>query len=178
MATVLFRLNGSQQAAVAVPTVYAEMYRSKRAMLFALLDKADAQADVAVCSAGPARYCGRPTARKLRLLTVHFLRAGETCAIARGRRLYERRPSGLVAGRERRLRTASEQHVGRAGCFRKAARRRWISWPWTRPLSALLWDRKWSAARYEAWLENTLERLPVAGKFRDARWVRRIVGRY
>src|SRR5207248_10261508 len=43
-ATSIERIAG--EAGVAVPTVYA-MYRSKRAMLFALLDQADAQADVA-----------------------------------------------------------------------------------------------------------------------------------
>ena len=42
-ATSIERIAG--EAGVAVPTVYA-MYRSKRAMLFALLDHADAQADV------------------------------------------------------------------------------------------------------------------------------------
>ena len=43
-ATSIERIAG--EAGVAVPTVYA-MYRSKRAMLFALLDQEDAQADVA-----------------------------------------------------------------------------------------------------------------------------------
>ena len=97
-ATSIERIAG--EAGVAVPTVYA-MYRSKRAMLFALLDQADAQADVAGLL-GLARYCGRPTqaTAPAGFLYVPLLRAGgRHCRDRTRRRLYERRPSGLVAGR-------------------------------------------------------------------------------
>lgn len=85
-ATVLLRLNGSQASGVAVPTVYA-IYRSKRALLFALLDQADARADVAGLLSDLHAAAGNPR-RQLRRgvsFTCRFYaQAGDIIDIVRG----------------------------------------------------------------------------------------------
>ena len=158
------------EAGVAVPTVYA-MYRSKRAMLFALLDQADAQAHVAGLLRDLHATAGDPThaTAPAGFLYVPLLRqAGDIVEIARGAGCTNEDLLAL-AGR----RTGAEDLRGqrpltdawdRAGVFARATprRRRWISCgPSTGADHYRLFvvDRKWSAARYEAWLENTLERL-------------------
>jgi hypothetical protein len=103
--------------------------------------------------------------RRLVSFTCRFYGQVKTLSRSHEARLYERRPSGLVAGRraaatprpkasDRRVgtrwRTSQEPH-------REGGARYPVGHVRSRPLSALCYDRKWSAARYEAWPENTLE---------------------
>ena len=145
-ATSIERIAG--EAGVAVPTVYA-MYRSKRAMLFALLDQADAQADVpgllrdlhTLLRETHASNCAGSFP-----LYVPLLRAGGGhCRDRARRRLYERRPSGLVAGRRGaatpRPKASGQDAWYRAGVLRKSHTAKEaldILWAMTgsRPLSA------------------------------------------
>jgi AcrR family transcriptional regulator len=166
-ATSIERIAG--EAGVAVPTVYA-MYRSKRAMLFALLDQADAQADVAGLLRDLHATAGDPRKQLRRLVsfTCRFYgQAGDIVEIARGAGCTN---GDLVAlwqeGEVRRLRGQRPltDAWDRAGVLRESHTAKEaldILWAMTGADHYRLFvvDRKWSAARYEAWLENTLERL-------------------
>ena len=166
-ATSIERIAG--EAGVAVPTVYA-MYRSKRAMLFALLDQADAQADVAGLLRDLHAAAGDPRKQLRRLVsfTCRFYgQAGDIVEIARGAGCTNEDLLALwQEGEERRLRGQRPltDAWDRAGVLRKshtAQEALDILWAMTGADHYRLFvvDRKWSAARYEAWLENTLERL-------------------
>ena len=166
-ATSIERIAG--EAGVAVPTVYA-MYRSKRAMLFALLDQADAQADVAGLLRDLHATAGDPRKQLRRLVsfTCRFYgQAGDIVEIARGAGCTNEDLLALwQEGEERRLRGQRPltDAWGRAGVLRKSLTAKEaldILWAMTGADHYRLFvvDRKWSAARYEAWLENTLERL-------------------
>jgi len=136
----------------------------------ALLDQADAQADVAGLLRDLHATAGDPRKQlaPVGFLYVPLLRAGgRHCRDRTRRRLYERRPSGLVAGR-RGAATPRPKALtdawDRAGVLRKSHTAKEaldILWAMTGADHYRLFvvDRKWSAARYEAWLENTLERL-------------------
>jgi AcrR family transcriptional regulator len=166
-ATSIERIAG--EAGVAVPTVYA-MYRSKRAMLFALLDQADAQADVAGLLRDLHAAAGHPRKQLRRLVsfTCRFYgQAGDIVEIARGAGSTDEDLLALwQEGEERRLRGQRPltDAWDRAGVLRKSHTAKEaldILWAMTGADHYRLFvvDRKWSAARYEAWLENTLERL-------------------
>jgi len=166
-ATSIERIAG--EAGVAVPTVYA-MYRSKRAMLFALLDQADAQADVAGLLRDLHATAGDPRKQLRRLVsfTCRFYgQAGDIVEIARGAGCTNEDLLALwQEGEERRLRGQRPltDAWDSAGALRKshtAKEPRDILWAMTGADHYRLFvvDREWSAARYEAWLENTLERL-------------------
>jgi AcrR family transcriptional regulator len=166
-ATSIERIAG--EAGVAVPTVYA-MYRSKRAMLFALLDQADAQADVAGLLRDLHATAGDPRKQLRRLVsfTCRFYgQAGDIVEIARGAGCTNEDLLALwQEGEERRLRGQRPltDAWDRTGVLRKshtANEALDILWAMTGADHYRLFvvDRKWSAARYEAWLENTLERL-------------------
>jgi AcrR family transcriptional regulator len=166
-ATSIERIAG--EAGVAVPTVYA-MYRSKRAMLFALLDQADAQADVAGLLRDLHATAGDPRKQLRRLVsfTCRFYgQAGDIVEIARGAGCTNEDLLALwEEGEERRLRGQRPltDAWDRAGALRESHTAKEaldILWAMTGADHYRLFvvDRKWSAARYEAWLENTLERL-------------------
>ena len=159
----------ASEAGVAVPTVYA-MYRSKRAMLFALLDQADAQADVAGLLRDLHATAGDPRKQLRRLVsfTCRFYgQAGDIVEIARGAGCTNEDLLALwQEGEERRLRGQRPltDAWDRAGVLRESHTAKEaldILWAMTGADHYRLFvvDRKWSAARYEAWLENTLERL-------------------
>ena len=166
-ATSIERIAG--EAGVAVPTVYA-MYRSKRAMLFALLDQADAQADVSGLLRDLHATAGDPRKQLRRLVsfTCRFYgQAGDIVEIARGAGCTNEDLLALwQEGEERRLRGQRPltDAWDRAGVLRESHTAKEaldILWAMTGADHYRLFvvDRKWSAARYETWLENTLERL-------------------
>ena len=166
-ATSIERIAG--EAGVAVPTVYA-MYRSKRAMLFALLDQADAQADVAGLLRDLHATAGDPRKQLRRLVsfTCRFYgQAGDIVEIARGAGCTNEDLLALwQEGEERRLRgqrplTDAWDRAGVLHMSHTAKEALDILWAMTGAdhYRLFVMDRKWPAARYEAWLENTLERL-------------------
>lgn len=166
-ATSIERIAG--EASVAVPTVYA-MYRSKRALLFALLDQADAQADVAGLLRDLHAAAGNPRKQLRRLVSFtcrFYSQAGDIVDIARGAGSTDEDLLALwQEGEARRFRGQSPlvdawDHAGalRKGLSAKEALD--ILWAMTGADHYRLFvvDRKWPAARYEAWLEDTLARL-------------------
>jgi AcrR family transcriptional regulator len=166
-ATSMERIAG--EAGVAVPTVYA-IYRSKRALLFALLDQADAEADVAGLLRDLNAVAGDPRKQLRRLISFtcrFYAQAGDIIEIARGAGSTNEDLLALwQEGEERRLRGQKPlaDAWDRAGALRKdihAKEALDILWAMTGADHYRLFvvDRKWSAARYEAWLEKTLERL-------------------
>ena len=166
-ATSIERIAG--EAGVAVPTVYA-IYRSKRALLFALLDQADARADVAGLLRDLNAAAGNPSKQLRRLVSFtcrFYAQAGDIVEIARGAGCTNEDLLALwQEGEERRLRGQRPltDAWDRAGVLRESHTAKEaldILWAMTGADHYRLFvvDRKWSAARYEAWLENTLERL-------------------
>lgn len=166
-ATSIERIAG--EAGVAVPTVYA-IYRSKRALLFALLDQADAQADVAGLLRDLNAAAGNPRKQLRRLVSFtcrFYAQAGDIIDIARGAGSTNEDLLALwQEGEDRRLRGQKPlaDAWDRSGALRKninAKEALDILWAMTGADHYRLFvvDRKWSAARYEVWLENTLARL-------------------
>jgi TetR/AcrR family transcriptional regulator, regulator of autoinduction and epiphytic fitness len=166
-ATSIERIAG--EAGVAVPTVYA-IYRSKRALLFALLDQADARADVAGLLRDLNAAAGNPRKQLRRLVSFtcrFYAQAGDIVDIARGAGSTNEDLLALwQEGEDRRLRGQKPlaDAWDRSGALRKninAKKALDILWAMTGADHYRLFvvDRKWSAARYEVWLENTLERL-------------------
>jgi AcrR family transcriptional regulator len=166
-ATSIERIAG--EAGVAVPTVYA-IYRSKRALLFALLDQADARADVAGLLRDLNSAAGNPRKQLRRLVSFtcrFYAQAGDIIDIARGAGSTNEDLLALwQEGEDRRLRGQKPlaDAWDRSGALRKninAKEALDILWAMTGADHYRLFvvDRKWSAARYEVWLENTLERL-------------------
>ena len=166
-ATSIERIAG--EAGVAVPTIYA-IYRSKRALLFALLDQADARADVAGLLRDLNAAAGNPRKQLRRLVSFtcrFYAQAGDIVDIARGAGGTNEDLLALwQEGEDRRLRGQKPlaDAWDRSGALRKninAKEALDILWAMTGADHYRLFvvDRKWSAARYEVWLENTLERL-------------------
>ena len=166
-ATSIERIAG--EAGVAVPTVYA-IYRSKRALLFALLDQADARADVAGLLRDLNAAAGNPRKQLRRLVSFtcrFYAQAGDIVDIARGAGSTNEDLLALwQEGEDRRLRGQKPlaDVWDRSGALRKninAKEALDILWVMTGADHYRLFvvDRKWSAARYEVWLENTLARL-------------------
>ena len=166
-ATSIERIAG--EAGVAVPTIYA-IYRSKRALLFALLDQADARADVAGLLRDLNSAAGNPRKQLRRLVSFtcrFYAQAGDIIDIARGAGSTNEDLLALwQEGEDRRLRGQKPlaDAWDRSGALRKninAKEALDILWAMTGADHYRLFvvDRKWSAARYEVWLENTLERL-------------------
>lgn len=156
-------------AGVAVPTVYS-MYGSKRALLFALLDEADALADVAGLSRDLKAAAGdaRKQLRRLVSFTCRFYaQAGDLINIARGAGSTNEDLLALWReGEKRRLRgqrpLADEWE--RAGALREslsADEALDILWAMTGADNYRLFvvERHWPPARFEAWLEDILQRL-------------------
>jgi AcrR family transcriptional regulator len=166
-ATSIERIAG--EAGVAVPTVYA-IYRSKRALLFALLDQADARADVAGLLRDLNSAAGNPRKQLRRLVSFtcrFYAQAGDIIDIARGAGSTNEDLLALwQEGEDRRLRGQKPlaDAWDRSGALRKninAKEALDILWAMTGADHYRLFvvDRKWSIARYEVWLENTLARL-------------------
>ena len=166
-ATSIERIAG--EAGVAVPTVYS-IYRSKRALLFALLDQADARADVAGLLSDLNSAAGNPRKQLRRLVSFtcrFYAQAGDIIDIARGAGSTNEDLLALwQEGEDRRLRGQKPlaDAWDRSGALRKninAKEALDILWTMTGADHYRLFvvDRKWSAARYEVWLENTLARL-------------------
>lgn len=166
-ATSIERIAG--EAGVAVPTVYA-IYRSKRALLFALLDQADARADVAGLLRDLNAAAGNPRKQLRRLVSFtcrFYAQAGDVVDIARGAGSTNEDLLALwQEGEDRRLRGQKPlvDAWDRSGALLKninAKEALDILWAMTGADHYRLFvvDRKWSAARYEVWLENTLARL-------------------
>ena len=166
-ATSIERIAG--EAGVAVPTVYA-IYRSKRALLFALLDQADGRADVAGLLRDLNSAAGNPRKQLRRLVSFtcrFYAQAGDIVDIARGAGSTNEDLLALwQEGEDRRLRGQKPlaDAWDRSGALRKDINAKDaldILWAMTGADHYRLFvvDRKWSAARYEVWLENTLARL-------------------
>jgi AcrR family transcriptional regulator len=182
----------AREASVAVPTVYA-MYHSKRGLLFALLDRADAYADVAglrrdlQAAAGDARK----QLRRLVSFTCRFYtQAADIIDIARGAGSTNEDLLALWReGEERRLRAQAPLADAwrRAGALRKglsaraaAQTRRSIyfgprlarittafsSWSATGPPTALRpgWERRWNGFCFDEGLKRSL--VPRTGVIR------------
>lgn len=159
----------AQDADVAVPTVYV-MFRSKRALLFALLDQAAAQADVTrlhqdlEAAAGDAR---KQLRRLVRFSCAFFAKAADIVEIARGAGGTDEDLLALWReGERRRLRSEAPlvNAWNRAGALRKdvsAKEALDILWAITGADHYRLFvaERKWPVDRYEFWLERTLMRL-------------------
>lgn len=166
-ATSVERIAG--EAGVAVPTVYA-IYRSKRALLFALLDQADAQADVAglerdlQSAAGDAR---KQLRRLVSFVCRFYTQAADILEIARGAGSTDEDLLALWReGEQRRLRAQAPltSRWARAGALRKglsAEEALDMLWAMTGADHYRLFvvERNWSPDRYEAWLGETLRRL-------------------
>lgn len=159
----------AREADVAVPTVYA-MYRSKRALLFALLDQADAQADVAALQRDLRAAAGDPRKQVRALVSFScrfFAQAADIIEIARGAGSTDEDLLALWReGETRRLRSEAPltQAWHRAGALRKgmnAEEARDVLWAMTGPDQYRLFvvERRWPAERYETWLTETLLRL-------------------
>ena len=159
----------AREADVAVPTVYA-IYRSKRALLFALLDQADAQADVAGLQRDLRSTAGDARRQLHRLVTFtcrFFAQAADIVEIARGAGSTNEDLLALWReGEERRLRGQAPltRAWARAGALRKGLSARDaldILWAMTGADHYRLFvaERNWSPDRYETWLRETLERL-------------------
>ena len=159
----------AHEASVAAPTVYA-MYRSKRALLFALLDQADMQADVAgfLQDLKAARREPRTQLRRLVSFTCRFFtQAADIVEIARGAGSTNEDLLALWReGEERRFRSQAPliDNWHRAGALRKnlrAAEALDVLWAMTGADNYRLFvvERNWSAESYEAWLGETLHRL-------------------
>ena len=159
----------AREAGVAVPTVYA-IYRSKRALLFALLDQADAQADVTglerdlQAAAGDAR---KQLRRLVSFVCRFYTQAADIVEIARGAGSTNEDLLALWReGEQRRLRAQAPltDTWARAGALRKglsAEEALDMLWAMTGADHYRLFvvERNWSADRYEAWLGETLRRL-------------------
>jgi len=159
----------AHEASVAAPTVYA-MYRSKRALLFALLDQADMQADVAgfLRDLKAARREPRTQLRRLVSFTCRFFtQAADIVEIARGAGSTNEDLLALWReGEERRFRSQAPliDNWRRAGALRKDLRATEaldVLWAMTGADNYRLFvvERNWSAESYEAWLGETLQRL-------------------
>lgn len=166
-ATSIERIAGD--AGVAVPTVYA-IYGSKRALLVALLDQTDAQADVAGLLRDLKAAGGNPREQLRRVVCFtcrFYAQAGDIIDIARGAGTTNEDLLALwKEGEERRIRgqrpLADAWDRAGALCEGLSAKEALdILWAMTGAdhYRLLVVERNWSAARYEAWLENTLERL-------------------
>lgn len=159
----------AREAGVAVPTVYAT-YRSKRALLIALLDQAEAQADVAGLQ-GDLRAAAGDARKQLRRLVSFacrfYAQAADIVEIARGAGSTDEDLLALwKVGEQRRLRSQAPltDAWGRAGALRKGLSPEEaldMLWAMTGADHYRLFvvERNWSADHYEAWLGQSLQRL-------------------
>jgi AcrR family transcriptional regulator len=162
------------EAGVAVQTVYAA-FRSKRGILLALLDQMAADADLAGMEAAVQGAAGNPQRqlRELLAFTSRFYAAGaDLIGIARTVSGVEPDLAAMWKEGEGRRHRATSRLVGEwkaSGALasgpsaREAAD---VMWALSGPdvFRLLVLERRWSRARYEAWLARTLERALFGGK--------------
>jgi len=155
----------AREAGVAVQTVYAA-YRSKAAILSAILDEFEAEADPATLAADLAR--SRSPLEELRAVVAYnrrlFDRAGDFIAVAEGSLATDADVAAHVAEGHRRRRAAQRRIVEgwaasgalRQGLTRTAATD--ILWSLTSPsVHRLMVDGcGWSSVRYERWVVQVL----------------------
>ena len=158
----------AREAGVSVPTFYAT-YGSKRAVLFALLDAADAQADVVSLQKG-LRAAGQ--AREQLRLLVSFARrfyqqSADLIEIARNASRVEADLEALwKEGEGRRLKGQKPVVHARAaaGILYEGLQESDaldILWSLTGPdhYRLMVTERRWPPEKYEAWLTRSLELL-------------------
>ena len=156
----------AREAGASVPTFYAT-YGSKRAVLFALLDAADAQADVVTLQKGLRAAAGQPR-EQLRLLVSFARRFYEQSAdLIENARNASRAEADLKAlwkeGEGRRLKGQkplvhawATNTILREGLQESEALD--ILWSLTGPdhYRLLVAERRWLPEKYEAWLTHSL----------------------
>ena len=159
----------AREAGASVPSFYAT-YGSKRAVLFALLDAADTQADVATLQKSLRAAAGQPP-EQLRLL-VSFARrfyqqSADLIEIARNASRSEADLEALwKEGEARRLKGQKPVvHAWAAsGILREGLQESDaldILWSLTGPdqYRLMVTERQWPAEKYETWLTRSLELL-------------------
>lgn len=162
----------AREAGVAVPTFYA-MYGSKRAVLFALLDAAEAQADAeGLRTALRAAASPREQLRLLVSFNCRFYRqAADLVEVAHEAGSSE--PDLLALwkrGEARRLRAEARlvrawSHFGALGKGLREREALDILWAMSGADNYRLFvtERRWSPEAYEAWLAKSLEELLLSG---------------
>lgn len=161
----------ARDAGVAVPTFYA-IYKSKRAVLFALLEATEAEADAK--SFGAALQAAESPRQQLRLLASFncsfYRQAADLVEVAREAGNSE--PDLLALWKEgeaRRLRAEVPLvHAwARSGALKKDLREREaldVLWALSGADNYRLFviERRWTPAKYEAWLASSLQKLLLA----------------
>lgn len=156
----------AREAGVSVPTFYAT-YGSKRAVLFALLDAADAQADV-VSLQRSLRSASGQSREQLRLLVSFACRFYEQSAdlieIARNasraeadlEALWEEGEARRLKGQKPVVHAWASSGILREGLQESEALD--ILWSLTGPdhYRLLATERRWPPEKYEAWLTRSL----------------------
>lgn len=159
----------AREAGVSVPTFYA-IYGSKRAVLFALLDAADAQADVASLQKRLHAAAGQ-SCEQLRLLVSFAVRfyqqSADLIEIARNasrveadlEALWKEGESRRLKGQKPVVHAWAASGILRGGLEDSDAVD--ILWSLTGPdhYRLLVTERGWPAEKYEAWLTRSLELL-------------------
>ena len=159
----------ANHAGVAVPTFYA-IYGSKRALLFALLDAADAQADVIALEdslRGAAVTPGRQLSLVVSFSRRLYQQSADLIEVARSAGSMEPDLAALwTEGEQRRLRGVAPivHSWAAAGALRKPLSERDaldILWSLMGPDNYRLFvtERGWSPEKYEKWLTATLKTL-------------------
>lgn len=159
----------AKHAGVAVPTFYAT-YGSKRALLFALLDAADAQADVIALQdslRGAAASPGRQLSLVVSFSRRLYQQSADLIEVARSAGSMEPDLAALwTEGEQRRLRGVAPivHSWAAAGALRKPLSERDaldILWSLMGPDNYRLFvaERGWSPEKYEKWLTATLKTL-------------------
>ena len=169
----------ANNAGVAVPTFYAT-YGSKRALLFALLDAADAQADVIALQdslRGAAATPGRQLSLMVSFSRRLYQQSADLIEVARSAGSMEPDLAALwVEGEQRRLRGVAPivRSWAAAGALRKTLSERDaldILWSLMGPDNYRLFVTEcgWSPEKYEKWLTATLKTLllPKAPRMRS-----------
>lgn len=157
----------ANHAGVAVPTFYAT-YGSKRALLFALLDAADAQANVVALQESLRAAAANPR-RQLSLLVSFnrrlYQQSADLIEVARSAGSMDPDLAALwIEGEQRRLRgvTPVVHSWAVAGALRKPLSERDaldILWSLMGPDNYRLFvtERGWPPEKYEKWLTATLK---------------------
>lgn len=155
----------AREAGVAVQTVYA-VYRSKAAILSAILDEFEAEADTPTLAADLSRAIS--ALEELRAVVAYnrrlFDQAGEFIAVAEGSVAADPDVAAHVAEGHRRRRAAQRAIVSRwaaSGALRPGVTRTTamdILWSLTSPgvHRQLVAGCGWSSVRYERWLVQVL----------------------
>jgi AcrR family transcriptional regulator len=159
----------AREAGASVPSFYAT-YGSKRAVLFALLDAADTQADVVTLQKS-LRAAAQQPREQLRLLVSFaqrfYQQSADLIEIARNASRSEADLQALLKeGEARRLKGQKPVvHAWAAGGMLREGLQESdaldILWSLTGPdhYRLLVTERRWPPGKYEAWLRRSLELL-------------------